>query len=191
MRTTDFDEIDNINATNEDGSAQIVNEDAVQKAIDKSTVDALLERAETADEEKLAEEEAAKEEERVVEEFKKVIKENAREDEQPKSRTFTLAKILGGDILSTQAIRSQVWLILLIALYMFIYVSNRYSCQKKQIEIAKLNKELQDAKYKALSTSSELTELSRESNVLEKLRNSNDSTLKIASQPPFIVKIEE
>ena len=191
MRNTDFDEIDNINAASEDGSAQIVNEDAVQKAIDKSTVDALLERAETADEEKLAEDEAAKEEERVVEEFKKVIKENAREDEQPKSRTFTLAKILGGDILSTQAIRSQVWLILLIAIYMFIYVSNRYSCQKKQIEIAKLNKELQDAKYKALSTSSELTELSRESNVLEKLRNSNDSTLKIASQPPFIVKIEE
>ena len=130
-------------------------------------------------------------EERAAAELKKVIKENAREDEQPLSRNFTLTKILGGDILSTEAIRSQIWLMLLIAAFTVVYVSNRYSCQKKLIEINKLNKELQDAKYKALSISSELTEMSRESNVLNSLNNNNDSTLKISSQPPYIIKIEE
>ncbi len=59
------------------------------------------------------------------------------------------------------------------------------------IEYDKLKKELQDAKYKALSSSSELTEKSRESNVLEMLKNNNDSTIKIASDPPYIITIPE
>lgn len=128
--------------------------------------------------------------ESAFEELKKVTEEIAREDEQPASSTFALTKILGGDILSTEAIRSQVWLILLIAAFTIVYVANRYNCQKKLIEIDKLNREVQDAKYKALSISSELTELSRESNVLEKLKENKDSSLKISSQPPYIVKIK-
>lgn len=59
------------------------------------------------------------------------------------------------------------------------------------IEYDKLKKELQDAKYKALSSSSELTEKSRESNVLEMLKSYNDSTIKIASEPPYIITIPE
>ena len=126
-----------------------------------------------------------------LEELKKVIEDNAREDERPSSRNLTFSKILGGDILTTKAVRSQVWLILLIAFFTMVYVSNRYNCQKKLIEIDKLENELQNAKYKALSISSELTELSRESNVLEKLKANNDTTLKISSQPPYIVNTEE
>ena len=40
--------------------------------------------------------------------LKEVIKEKAREDEQPFSSTFSLRTILGGDILNTQAIREQI-----------------------------------------------------------------------------------
>ena len=45
-----------------------------------------------------------------------VIREQATEDEAPQSRTFSLKKILGGDILSTSFMHRQVWLFLLIAL---------------------------------------------------------------------------
>ena len=55
----------------------------------------------------------------------------------------------------------------------------------------KLNKELKDAKYKALSSTSLLTEKSRESNVLEMLKNTNDSVIKIANQPPYIITVPE
>ena len=41
--------------------------------------------------------------------LKDVIKEQATEDETPLSNTFTLRKILGGDILSTSTIRRQIW----------------------------------------------------------------------------------
>lgn len=121
--------------------------------------------------------------------LKDVIEETATEDEAPQSRMFSLRKILGGDILSAAIIRRQVWLILLIVFFMIIYVSNRYSCQQDIIEIDKLHQQLTDAKYKALSSESELTELSRESNVLEMLKDNKDSVLKIASQPPYFIEI--
>lgn len=121
--------------------------------------------------------------------LKEVIEETATEDESPQSIKFSLRKILGGDILNAAIIRRQVWLILLIVLFMVIYVSNRYSYQQDLIEIDKLHHQLTEAKYKALSSQSELTEISRESNVLDMLKNNEDSVLKIASQPPYFIEI--
>lgn len=123
--------------------------------------------------------------------LREAIKVQATEDEAPQSRNFTLRKILGGDILSTQTIRSQIWVILLITAFLIVYISNRYSCQQDLIQIDKLQKELQDAKYKALASSSQLTEKCRESHVLDMLKANNDSLLKIANQPPYIIKVPE
>lgn len=121
--------------------------------------------------------------------LKEVIKEQAREEEAPLSRNFTLRKILGGDILTTSTVRKQIWIFLLITFFTTIYISNRYSVQQNLIEIDKLQKELKDARYKALSSSSQLTEKSRESNVLDMLKNNQDSVLKIANQPPYIIQV--
>ncbi len=120
-----------------------------------------------------------------------VIREQATEDEAPQSRTFSLRKILGGDILSTSFMRRQIWLFLLIALFIVVYIANRYSCQQDIIEIDVLQKELKDAKYKALSSNSKLTEESRQSNVLDMLKNNKDSTLKLPTQPPYIITVPD
>lgn len=123
--------------------------------------------------------------------LKEVIEENAREDERPMPSSLTLRKILGGDILNADAIRRQVWLFLLIALFGVFYISNRYSCQKKQVEIDQLTKKLKTTKYKTLSLSSILTERCRESQVTELLRANNDSTIHPADQPPYIIIVNE
>lgn len=123
--------------------------------------------------------------------LKEVIKIQAIEGEEPLSSNFTLRKILGGDILTTQTIRRQIGIFFLITGFLIVYVANRYSVQKDLIEIDKLQEELQDAKYKALSSSSQLTEKSRESHVLEMLNNNKDSVLKIANQPPYIINVPE
>lgn len=75
--------------------------------------------------------------------------------------------------------------------FVIIYISNRYNIQNDIIELDKLQKELQDTKYKALSTSSQITEKSRESNVLDMLKNNKDSVLHIATQPPYIINVPE
>ena len=122
--------------------------------------------------------------------LQEAIKEQAREDESEHSATFTLRKILGGDFLTAEMLRRQIGVVLLVLFFIIVYISNRYSCQKSLIEIDQLNMELQDAKYRALSSASELTERCRESNVLEMLRIQKDSTLKIPSEPPYIVEIK-
>ena len=115
--------------------------------------------------------------------LKEVIAKQAIEEEASGSSSFTLRKILGGDILTAQIIRRQIWLVILIVFFVIIYISNRYNIQNDIIELDKLQKELQDTKYKALSTSSQITEKSRESNVLDMLKNNKDSVLHIATQP--------
>lgn len=136
-------------------------------------------------------EDVLQEAESIEESFKEAIAKQAIEEELPLSSNLTLKKILGGDILNAQIIRRQIWLIILVAAFIIIYISNRYSIQKDLIEIDKLQTELQDAKYKALSSSSQITEKSRESNVLEMLKNNKDSVLHIATQPPYIINIPE
>ena len=123
--------------------------------------------------------------------LKEVIAKQAIEEEESGSASFTLRKILGGDILTAQIIRKQIWLFMLIVFFIIIYISNRYNIQNDIIELDKLQKELQDTKYKALSTSSQITEKSRESNVLDMLKNNKDSVLHIATHPPYIINVPE
>ena len=120
---------------------------------------------------------------------KNAIEDQAREDERPLASNFTLKKILGGDIFSAHFLRNNIGLIVLIVFFIIIYISNRYSVQKDLIEIDRLQTELSDAKYRALSSSSQLTERSRESHVLEILKTNKDSILKIPSRPPFIINV--
>ena len=125
------------------------------------------------------------------ESLKAALAKQAIEEEASGSASFTLRKILGGDILTAQIIRKQIWLFVFIVFFVIIYISNRYSIQKDLIELDQLQKELQDTKYKALSTSSQITEKSRESNVLDVLKHSKDSILHIATQPPYIINVPE
>lgn len=121
----------------------------------------------------------------------KTLKESVREDDPKPSPGLTLGKILGGDILNAEWMRKQLWLIVLIVLFTIVYVAFRYQCQQDMITIDKLETELKDAKYKALSSSSSLTERCRESHVLELLKNNEDSLLHIADQPPYIINVPE
>ena len=121
--------------------------------------------------------------------FLSIIRGQAEENETGNVSDMSLAKVIGGDILKAKFIRRQMGVIMIAFVFTIIYISNRYSCQQSLIKIDKLNKELQDAKYRALSSNSELTEQSRESKVLEKLRNNKDSVLHIPTQPPYIITI--
>ena len=137
------------------------------------------------------EEEKRIEEEAEVRKIKAAIEEQAREDEQPQSSNFTLRKILGGDILSARFFRNNIWLMITIVIFTIVYISNRYSVQKYLIEIDKLNNELEDAKYRALSSSSQLTEKTRESHILEILKTRKDSVLKMSDRPPYIIDVPD
>ncbi|MBP5340368.1 MAG: hypothetical protein J6Z14_13890 [Prevotella sp.] len=118
------------------------------------------------------------------------LREQASEDDNATTGTQTLRQIVGGDYLFS-LVRNHIWLIVLVVLLMCIYVGVRYQCQQDTIEISRLEKELTDAKYRAMSSSSNLTEMCRQSNVLRVLHENEDTLLQMPEQPPFIVPVEE
>ena len=142
------------------------------------------------DEEKLVEEEAAE----IKEQAKKtiqMIKEKAKEEDPKPNSAMTLRTILGGDFLTAEMVRRQIWLFVLMVIFCIVYVAIRYQCQQDMIAIDKLEKQLLDAKYKALSSSSNLTEKCRESHVLDALKQNRDSLLHVSDQPPYIINVPE
>ena len=128
--------------------------------------------------------------EQKIEETIEIIRASVTEEESRPAATLTLKKVIGGDILTAAMVRSQLWLFVLIVGFTIVYVAFRYQCQQDMILIDKLEKKLKDAKYRALASSSELTERCRESHVLELLKTNKDSTIQVADQPPYIIKID-
>ena len=90
-----------------------------------------------------------------------------------------LGRFISNDILIRQWKR-----ILVIVILLFIYISNRYTCQQKITQIGELQKQLVDVRYEALTLSSKLMGSSRQSQV-EKLIESKGLDLHESKQPPF------
>lgn len=120
-----------------------------------------------------------------------MLKNSVSEEDNNPTTQLSLKTILGGDILNADLFRRQLWLIVIIVVFVIIYVASRYQCQQDIIKIANMETELKDAKYRALSISSKLTERCRESHVLQLLKENNDSLLQVSDQPPYIINIPE
>ena len=118
-----------------------------------------------------------------------MLKNSVSEEDSKPTAQLSLKMILGGDTLNAQFVRRQLWLIVIVVVFVIIYVASRYQCQQDMIKIANMELELKDAKYRALSISSKLTERSRESHVLKLLKENNDSLLKASDQPPYIINV--
>ena len=143
-----------------------------------------------AEEEKNMQEELKAKEQKALSKLKE-IKQNVSEDDTIPVGALTLRKILGGDFLSADLMRHNIWPLVLVVFFTVVYVAVRYQCQQDMILIDKREGQLKDAKYKALSSSSTLTERCRESQVLKVLRENHDSLLRISDQPPYIINIPE
>lgn len=117
------------------------------------------------------------------------IRQEAIESDEAPAGSLTLRQIVGGDFL-VSLLRGQVWIIILVVLFITGYIAVRYQCQQDIIRIAQLEKELKDAKFKALSSKSSLTILCRQSNIIEGLKANQDSLIKNNLQPPFRVIVK-
>ena len=121
--------------------------------------------------------------------FEKMKRQASEGDEAP-TASMRFRDILGGDYLWA-AVRHHIWLIMLIVFIVTAYVAVRYQCQQDAIDISQLEKDLVDAKFQSLSSSSNLTRICRQSSIEQLLRQFNDSTLVESDRPPFIIEVPE
>ena len=112
------------------------------------------------------------------------------EEDEDEFGEISLKSILGGDILQSKFFVRQVIFVLFVVALMLAYTANRYNSQQEIITIDSLKLKLQEERYNVLTQSSELLNLSRQSNIEVKLKENGDSALVNPTTPPFEVKWE-
>ena len=157
-----------------------IEDDDVRFTIEEATEKAEQQTAVNHDEDK---------KEQLSAKLKQKIDQTSEADEAP-SASLRLRDVLGGDFLWT-LVRRQIWLIILIVLIVTAYVAVRYQCQQDAIDIAQLEKDLVNAKFESLSSSSNLTRMSRQSNITNLLQKGDSISLHHAEQPPYIIDVPE
>lgn len=94
---------------------------------------------------------------------------------------------LNGDKLRSQKIREQYPLIGLIVGLVFLYILTGYQSAKQQHRLTDTKKEMLDAKFRYMTISAQLTNSTRQSQVIEVLKV-NGSELQENRVPPVKVK---
>ena len=94
---------------------------------------------------------------------------------------------LNGDKLRSQKIREQYPLIGLIVGLVFLYILTGYQSAKQQLRLTDTKKEMLDAKFRYMTISAQLTNSTRQSQVIEVLKV-NGSELQENRVPPVKVK---
>ncbi len=99
--------------------------------------------------------------------------------------SISFKTIMGGDILQSKFFQRQVMFIVFVAVLMLVYTGNRYSSQQDIIFIDSLKVQLQKERYNVLTQSSELLNLSRQSNIEKALIANGDSDIVNPTTPPY------
>jgi cell division protein FtsL len=87
-----------------------------------------------------------------------------------KKNSFSLVRVIGGDILTEEFVSKQYKLLVLIVILIVLFISNGYSCMKKLTEIEELKGQLKDVKYENLILTAEWNAHSRQSQIEELLQ---------------------
>ncbi len=90
---------------------------------------------------------------------------------------------LNGDLLRSKRIREQYPLIGLIVALVFLYILTGYQAVKQQHRLTDTKKEMLDAKFRYMTISAELTNTTRQSQVIKALQEKG-STLQENTKPP-------
>ena len=101
--------------------------------------------------------------------------------------THTIQSWLNGEVLRSKTIREQYPLIALIIGLVFLYILTGYQAVKQQHRLTDTKKEMLDAKFRYMTISAQLTNVTRQSQIIEVLQQ-NGSELKENTIPPTKIK---
>lgn len=97
-------------------------------------------------------------------------KRNIEFDQSVEEKSFSLRDLLDGNVLTRKAVLKQSRFILLLVLIAFLSIANRNHAEKKVIELNRLQGDVKELRARAISTSSELVRISRQSEVIRLVR---------------------
>ncbi len=99
----------------------------------------------------------------------------------PSLRDFLNGQVLNNDLLK----KNRKYLLFLVFLA-FVYINNHYSVEALLKEHLSLTKEVKELKYEAITTSSELMSMSKQSEVVRKVQDAGLG-LEVLTTPPRVL----
>lgn len=100
-----------------------------------------------------------------------------------------LNELLDGSFMTKDVMRRNAGLMLLMVGLIIVYISNHYAVIMKLSEMDSLQKELTEAKYEALTRTSDLMRESRQSFVQDMLTQKG-LLLEVSKTPPYTIAID-
>jgi len=119
--------------------------------------------------------------------FKKILDAIRGSEDFSDIKSSTIRDILNGNILTKNFFQKQYGLLIMIAALTFLYVDNRFYCETRLAKEIDLKKKIQDVKYESLTISAELMEISRQSNVMNKVNESGINLIQ-STTPPIVIE---
>lgn len=99
----------------------------------------------------------------------------------------TLKGVLGGEVLEKPALRLYPYLLFLTFLA-FIYIANNYYFEHKVRQINHIYAELKEINYEFITGKSKLEELSKQSTIAKKLKNTG---IKESTKPINVIRVKK
>ncbi len=103
---------------------------------------------------------------------------------------ITFKDIINGGFFSKSSMSKHWPYLLFIVFLAMIYINNHYAVEKLLKDQVTINQELKELKYEAITTSSELMQMSRQSEVLRRVEAAG-LELDVLKTPPRILKVEK
>ncbi|MDG5800954.1 FtsL-like putative cell division protein [Marinilabiliaceae bacterium ANBcel2] len=125
--------------------------------------------------------------------FKKRKKKNefqSGKEVQNEIKGYSLKDFVSGRVINQQTLVKHAPYFFFLVFLAFIYINNHYGVEKLLKDQVELNRELEDLKYEAITTSSELMQMSRQSEVVKRV-NDADIGLEVLKTPPRVVMVEK
>ncbi len=102
---------------------------------------------------------------------------------EEKEKSFSFRDLLDGNVLTRKAVLKQSRFILLLVLIAFMSIANRNHAEKTVINLNRLQSDVKELRARSISTSSELVQISRQSEV-KQLVNRYELGLEENLEPP-------
>jgi hypothetical protein len=110
---------------------------------------------------------------------------------EEKEKSLSFRDLLDGNVLTRKAVLKQTRFILLLVLIAFLSIANRNHAEKTVINLNRLQSDVKELRARSISTSSELVQISRQSEV-KQLVNRYELGLEENLEPPKkLIKNEE
>lgn len=126
-----------------------------------------------------------------MEAIKRFTDDDDEDDDDDEFEQISFKSILGGDILQSKFVLTKILFIMFCVGLMLIYTGNRYGSLQDIITIDSLSNTLNKVHYETMTQSSELLNLSRQSNVERKLSEFGDTMMLNNNTPPFALLQED